>query len=309
VKLFNHRGRNLQPDGKPTMTIRRHVALAVTLIAFGTSAIAQQAPPPHNPVDTLPAPPEVTDTALRQVTPAPQSRWGFINGDWYAHHEKNVAEAHAHSYDLVFVGDSITDNFHKPGPAPDKVFKPIWDELFAPHGALNLGVSGDSTQHVLWRLDHGEVDGLAPSNIVLMIGTNNTWHDGRASAQDVTAGIEAVVTSLHTHMPKAKILVLGILPTTVGAPKTEKDEAVNAAVAKFYAHSDYVRTLDLKSLFMTPDGKVDESLFYDQPGPCTGPNCDPNAPPPPRKVVHPNTVGQRKWAEAVAAALYGGPSH
>lgn len=297
------------------MILRNKLALVFAL-AFTASGFAQQAtaklqvpPPAHNPADTLPAPPEVKDPALRQVTPAPQSRGGFINAGWYAHHEKNVAEAQAGHYDLVFVGDSITDNYHKPGPAPDQVFKPIWDELFAPHGALNLGVSGDSTQHVLWRLDHGEVEGLAPSNIVLMIGTNNTWHDGRASAQDVTAGIEAVVESLHTHMPKAKILVLGILPTTVGASKTEKDEAINAAVARFYAHSDYVRTLDLKPLFMSADGTVDQSLFYDQPGPCTGPNCVPNAPPPPRHVVHPNTVGQRKWAEAVAAALYGTPVH
>jgi lysophospholipase L1-like esterase len=279
-------------------------------LALSAVAAAQQpAPPPLKPVDTLPAPPPVKDPALRQTTPAPQSRGGYINGDWYNHHLKNVAEAKAGPYDLVFVGDSITDNFHKKGPAPDQVFKPTWDELFAPHGALNLGVSGDSTQHVLWRLENGEVDGLAPSNIVLMIGTNNTWHDAPASAEQVAAGIEAVVASLHTHMPKAKILVLGILPTTVGAPKTEKDEAINKMVSKYYAHSDFVRTLDLKALFLSADGSVDQSLFYDMPGPCTGPNCDPNAPPPPRRVVHPNTVGQRKWAEAVAAALYGAPAH
>jgi lysophospholipase L1-like esterase len=258
----------------------------------------------------VPGPPEVKDPALRQITPVPQTRNGPnrpINSDWMAHHERNLAEAKSGHYDLLFVGDSITDNYHKPGPAPDQVFKPTWDELFAPHGALNLGVSGDSTQHVLWRLENGEVDGLAPSNVVLLIGTNNTWHDGRASATQVAAGIEAVVASLHSHMPKAKILVLGILPTTVSAEKSAKDEAINAAVAKFYAGSDYVRTLDLKALFLNPDGTVNESLFYDKPGVCTGPACVPGAPPPPRKVVHPNTVGQRKMAEAVYAALYPAP--
>jgi lysophospholipase L1-like esterase len=290
--------------------MRRNLAPLVAL-AFAAMGLAQQPqptlPPPLKPVDTMPAPPPVKDPALRQTTPTPQSRGGYINGDWYAHHEKDLEAVKAGPYDLVFVGDSITDNFHKPGPPPDQVFKPIWDELFAPHRALNLGVSGDSTQHVLWRLDHGEVDGLAPSNIVLMIGTNNTWHDAPASADQVAAGIEAVVASLHGHMPKAKVLVVGILPTTVSPAKSEKDAAVNAAVARFYAGSSYVRTLDLSSLFLNADGSVDQGLFYDRPGPCTGPNCDPNAPPPPRHVVHPNTVGQRKWAEAVAAALYGTP--
>ncbi len=279
-------------------------------MAASGALTAQMLPnsPMHKPVDTMPAPPAVTDPALRQTTPVPQSRAGYINGDWYAHHEKNVAAAKEGPYDLVFVGDSITDNFHKPGPPPDQVFKPTWDELFGPHHPLNLGVSGDSTQHVLWRLENGEVDGLAPSNIVLMIGTNNTWHDAPASAQDVAAGIEAVVTSLHTHMPKAKILVVGILPTTVSPQKTAKDQAINTAVAAFYAHSAFVRTLNLDSLFLKPDGSVDESLFYDKPGPCKPPACDPAAPPPPRRVVHPNTVGQRKWAEAVANALYGPPA-
>jgi lysophospholipase L1-like esterase len=285
--------------------------LAVCIAASAVLTAQQQAPlpPQRNLVDTVPAPPTVTDSALRQITPAPQSRGGYINTGWFSHHEKNLVDAKAGPYDLLFVGDSITDNFHKPGPAPDQVFKPIWDELFAPHNAFNLGVSGDSTQHVLWRLDHGEVDGLAPSNIVLMIGTNNTWHDAPATAEEVATGIEAVVTSLHMHMPKAKILVVGILPTTVSAQKSAKDEAVNQLVASFYAHSSYVRTLNLDALFLKSDGSVDESLFYDMPAPCKGPTCDPNAPPQPRKVVHPNTVGQRKWAEAVATALYGPPAH
>jgi lysophospholipase L1-like esterase len=295
------------------MRLRKLFALPLAACIAATTALTAQQqtplPPQRNLIDTMPAPPTITDPALRQVTPAPQSRGGYINTGWFNHHEKNVADAKAGPYDLLFVGDSITDNFHKPGPAPDQIFKPIWDELFAPHHAFNLGVSGDSTQHVLWRLDHGEVDGLAPSNIVLMIGTNNTWHDAPATAEEVAAGIEAVVASLHTHMPTAKILVVGILPTTVSPQKSAKDAAVNAAVATFYVHSSYVRTLNLDALFLKPDGSVDQSLFYDMPAPCKGPDCDPNAPPPPRKVVHPNTVGQRKWAEAVAAALYGPPAH
>jgi len=280
--------------------------LGLALLFTAPNASRAQTPAPA--AAEIPGPPEVKDPTLRQITPTPQTRNGGvrpINSDWMAHHERNLAELKSGGpYDLLFVGDSITDNYHKPGPPPDQVFKPIWNKYFAPHGALNLGVSGDSTQHVLWRLDHGEVDGLAPSNIVLLIGTNNTWHDAKATASDVAGGIEAVVDSLHTHMPKAKILVLGILPTTVSPEKSAKDDEINRIIAAFYAKSGFVRTLDLKPLFLNADGTVDQSLFYDMPAPCKGPNCDPNAPPPPRKVVHPNTAGQTKMAEAVSKALY-----
>ena len=257
----------------------------------------------------VPAPPPVADSALRQVTPAPQTatlpdNQLIIRPGFLSHHQKDLVEAKAGKYDLLFVGDSITDDYHRAGPAPDQMFKPIWDKYFASHHALNLAVSGDATQHVLWRIDHGEVDGLAPSNIVLLIGTNNTWHDDKASASDVTAGIEAVVTSLHSHMPKAKILVLGILPTTVSPEKSAKDETINRSIEAFYANSSFVRTLDLKALFLKADGTVDESLFLEKAPACKGPDCDPNAPPRPHTVVHPNPVGQARMAEAVSKALY-----
>jgi lysophospholipase L1-like esterase len=252
---------------------------------------------------------QIEDTALRQVTPAPQTvpqpdKSLVIRPEWLAHHEKNLIEARSGPHDLVFVGDSITDNYHKFGPAPDQVFKPIWAKYFAPHSALNLGVSGDSTQHVLWRLEHGEVDGLSPSNVVLLIGTNNTWHDSKASAGDVTSGVEAVVKELHTRLPEAKILVIGILPTTVSTAKSSKDAEINRNLGVFYADSSFARVLDLSPLFLNPDGTVDESLFYDMPAPCKGSNCDANAPLPPRKVVHPNTVGQTRMAEAISRALF-----
>lgn len=276
------------------------------LFLFASSALVQGQTPTTPPAPT-PAPPQITDSARRQIIPAPQSRNGLIDAGWLSHHEKNLAAAKAGPVDLLFVGDSITDNYHKLGPAPELVFKPIWDQYFGPHNSLNLGVSGDSTQHVLWRFEHGELDGLAPANIVLLIGTNNTWHDGNATASDVAAGIEAVVLEMHTRMPKAKILALGILPTTVSPDKSAKDQAINAALESYFANSSYTRVLDLKPLFMNADGTVNESLFYDRPGVCTGDKCDPNAPPPPRKVVHPNTQGQLKMAQAVAAALYGTP--
>ena len=191
-------------------------------------------------------------------------------------------------FDLVFVGDSITQNYEKAGPAPDQVFLPIWNQYFAAHHALNLGFSGDQTQHVLWRLQHGEVDGLTPKNIVLLIGTNNTGNG--QSAEQVTEGSVAVVDELHRRMPGASILLIDILPTGGSTRKQETDALVNREVRLHFAGMPYLRFLDLRPLFMK-NGAVDTSLFYD------------STLVPARAALHPNTEGQRRMAQAVANAL------
>ncbi|SFS12606.1 Lysophospholipase L1 [Granulicella pectinivorans] len=211
---------------------------------------------------------------------------------WVARHHDKLTEAQLGNVDLLFVGDSITQNYEKPGPAPNEVFLPIWQTYFAPHRAMNLGFSGDETAHVLWRLQNGEVQGLNPKNIVLLIGTNNT---GRGqTAPQVTEGIIACVEELHRLMPAAKILLLNILPTAITELKSSKDATINTNIDAHYASSPYVRTLDLAHLFLK-NGVVDPTLFYD-------PELQPS-----RAPLHPNTAGQRRMAEAVSHALYPTP--
>lgn len=229
------------------------------------------------------------------VVPVPQSSsW------WMARHEESVRHAKLGNVDLLFVGDSITQNYEKTGPAPDEVFFPSWKEFFAPHHALNLGYSGDQTQNVLWRLQHGEVDGLTPTDVVLLIGTNNTAARPEAtrpqSAVEVAAGVIAVAEELHTRLPRAKVLLLEILPSGVSAEKSAKDTAVNTAVCAHYPSSSYVRCLDLSSLFVK-DGILNDALFYD-------PRLKT-----PRGPLHPDTQGQRRMAEAVSRALLGASEH
>jgi lysophospholipase L1-like esterase len=220
------------------------------------------------------------------TTPVPRSEaW------WLARHAAKVAEARAGGVDLLLVGDSITQNYEKTGPAPDEVFAPTWSRYFAAHHAMNLGFSGDRTEHVLWRLQHGEVDGLTPKDVVLLIGTNNTAVG--QTAEQVAAGTIAVVDELHRRLPGAKILVVGILPSEISANKSAADRAVNAAVVGHYAGSDYVRCLDVSGAFLL-NGMVDTTLFYD-------PRLKTS-----RGALHPDSVGQARMAERVAAALYGG---
>ena len=223
------------------------------------------------------------------VIPVPRSdAW------WVSRHEETLKRVKSHpDADLVFVGDSITQNYEKTGPAPNEVFAPLWQEFFAPHHALNLGYSGDETQHVLWRLAHGEVQGLSPSNVVLLIGTNNTASTTEPqSGEQVAAGVQAVVAALHILLPKARLLLTEILPSEVSVEKSAKDTAVNAAVRVAYRNSDFVQVLDLAPLYVK-EGQLQTALFYD-------PQLVP-----PRPALHPNTKGQRLMAAAIAKTLYG----
>jgi len=86
---------------------------------------------------------------------------------------------------VIFIGDSITEAWEKEG-------REVWAKYYAPRHALNLGIGGDKTQHVLWRLDHGNIDGLKPKVAVLMIGTNNVSAEATCVAQ-VADGVRAVV--------------------------------------------------------------------------------------------------------------------
>lgn len=234
--------------------------------------------------------------APKPVNPAvvPEERVAKDFPWWGERHLQKVAEARAAAkaggVDLLFVGDSITENYEHDGPDPNQVFLPIWNQLFAPHRAMNLGFAGDLTQDVLWRLEHGEVDGLAPKDIVLLIGTNNMKSGG--SAEATAEGIEAVVKELHRRMPEARILLIEVLPTSVSAVKSAEDVRVNQMLRRVYGESRYVRTLDLRALFVK-DEVTDPTLFYD-------PYLTP-----PTAPIHPNSVGQRRMAAAVAAALYG----
>jgi lysophospholipase L1-like esterase len=187
---------------------------------------------------------------------------------------------------LVFLGDSITHGWEGKGKA-------IWTKEWAPLKAANFGIGGDRTEHVLWRLEHGNFDGLKPKTIVLMIGTNNTGHQGRpqkelngavyeCTAEQTAEGIKAILTQLQKKCPDAKILVLGIFPR--GADKNDKfrqqNEATNAIV-KGFADGQKVFFLDVGAKFLEPDGTLSKTIMPD--------------------LLHPNEKGYQIWSDAIKA--------
>jgi lysophospholipase L1-like esterase len=186
---------------------------------------------------------------------------------------------------LVFLGDSITQGWEGRG-------KEVWAKYWAPLKAANFGVGGDRTEHVLWRLEHGNFDGLKPKEIVLMIGTNNTGHQGRSqkelngavyqcTAQQTAKGVKAIVEKLKEKCPGAKILLLAIFPR--GEKPTDKlrqqNEETNAIIKKL-ADGKTVYWMDINSKFLAPDGTLSRDIMPD--------------------LLHPNDKGYEIWAEAIA---------
>jgi lysophospholipase L1-like esterase len=207
---------------------------------------------------------------------------------WASRHQAILTSLPSHTdAELLLIGDSITNNYEKHNP-PYEDFQPIWNQYYAPRKALNLGFSGDTTANVLWRLDHGEVDGLHPRAVVLLIGTNNTAFG--QTAEQTEAGIDAVVVDLEYHLPNAKILLVGILPT--GLPSMETDMDVNSYLATRYAggHDPRIDYIDIGVIFYA-GGALADNYFYD-------PFFSP-----PRPALHPNTLGQRRMASAIEPGL------
>src|SRR5262249_27233420 len=171
---------------------------------------------------------------------------------WMDLHRQFVARAKQGKVDLLFLGDSITQGWR--GAAE------VWKRFYGPRNAANFGIGGDRTQHVLWRVLHGELQGIQPKVVVLMIGTNNA---GSATADEIAQGITAIVQELRKQLPKAKVLLLGVFPRGEKPnPTRAKLEAVNAQIARL-DDGAHVKFLDIGKAFLSPDGTLSREIMPD----------------------------------------------
>ena len=218
-------------------------------------------------------------TALAEnsaVVPTPR----MAPTNWVARHEGFLAEARQGRFDVVFIGDSITDGWRTRG-------REVWNKFYAPRHALNLGIGGDRTQHVLWRIEHGELDGLKPRAVVLMIGTNNTGKEkdgsNRNSTAEVIEGVTAVVKAIRAKLPQSKLLLLAVFPRgTVDAPPRAQIKEINTAIARL-DDGKRVKFLDIGKVFLAEDGSIPKTIMPD--------------------LLHPNEQGYQLWADAMEPAL------
>jgi len=137
----------------------------------------------------------------------------------------------------------------------------LWHARFGKWRPANFGVDGDRTQHVLWRITAGgELDGVDPRLVVLLIGVNNVSYD---PAEDIAAGIGAIVAELRTRLPKAKLLLLGVFPMGEG-PNVYRDrlKLVDFRISKL-ADGETVRFLDFGRHFLAPDRSLSKEIMPD----------------------------------------------
>ena len=210
---------------------------------------------------------------------------------WKTRHAEKLTEARRGPVDLLLLGDSITQQYEATGPAPLHDYRPVWQRFYADRHALNLGFIGDATSHLLWRIEHGEIDGIAPKAAVILIGANNL---GRLhwSAPDSILGIETVVAEVRRRLPRTKLLLLGVLPSDRGTWVLQTTAEINAALTARYGGGTMpdVTFYDASPLFVK-GGAVDRSLFRD-------PQDTPPAP-----ALHPSPEGMARLAAAIEPAL------
>ena len=197
-------------------------------------------------------------------------------------HEQFLKRAAKGDVDVLFLGDSITQGWEGAG-------KDAWAKNFEPLKAANFGIGGDRTQHVLWRITTGkELEGINPKVAVLMIGTNNA---GSNSAEEIAAGVEAIVQELRKQRPYMKVLLLGVFPRSGKPGKDLKDSNrvaanelntklpdVNKQIAKL-DDGKMVKYLDIGSKFLDSEGGLSKDVMPD--------------------YLHLSKKGYDIWAEAI----------
>jgi lysophospholipase L1-like esterase len=221
--------------------------LSIALLSLASSSIAQDAAP-----QVLALKPE-----LHAKTEARIEQFNKIS-------KEGTAE-------LVFLGDSITQGWE------------VWAKYYSQRKAANFGIGGDRTEHVLWRMDHGNFDGLKPKLVVLMVGTNNTGHR-KDKPEDTAAGVKAIITKLQAKCPGVKVLLLGIFPR--GEKPEDAGRQLNNKIndlLKPMGDGKAVHYMDIGAKFLEPDGTMTKEMMPD--------------------FLHPGPKGYQIWADAIDETL------
>jgi beta-glucosidase len=195
-------------------------------------------------------------------------------GGWTKRHEsfnKRVAKGEC---DLIFIGDSITQGWEGRG-------KNVWAKFYGKRNAVNLGIGGDRTQHVIWRLENGNLYRIKPKAAVIMIGTNNA---GGNTSKEIADGVGVIVKQIRTKSPKTQILLLGVFPR--GTNNADKRRQVNEGANAIFSKLDdgkHVHYLDIGPKFLEKDGTLTRKIMPD--------------------LLHLSEAGYTIWAESIEAKL------
>jgi lysophospholipase L1-like esterase len=269
--------------------IRRSAAALLTaafclLLADASAQTPPAAAPSHPTGSGAPtAGASATQQPAESMTsgPAPAGKpwepgWGFwpkVPAAWQQTHQSLVDRIRSGPAKIVFIGDSLTKGWAEGG-------KEIWQQCYAPLDAANLGIGGDTTRQILWRLAHGALDGAKPKVIVLMIGVNNIF-TGTGNNGEIVQGVEAILQRCQAKCPESRILLLGIGPVGNNKVQDERVRAINQLLSKL--EGGPVRFLELGPHFRDPNGAPIRELFSDH--------------------AHLSKAGYATWAQAMQPVL------
>ena len=208
--------------------------------------------------NVLSAPPSANTATI----PAPHA-------DRVADTQKKFARFSGKHFDIVFDGDSIMNRWETTG-------KDVWATRFAGRSA-DFGIEGDRVENVLWRLDHGQVDGVDPKVVVLMIGTNNS---GANKADEIAGGIVKLVAEYEQRCPHAHIILMAIFPRGEKPDDNGRKKvlAVNEQI-KTLGSQPNVTFIDIGPKLIEADGTISKSMMPD--------------------FVHPTAQGYQIWADVI----------
>ena len=254
---------------------RFYLALLLGLGCAGTLGRVRN-PPPH-PSRRAARRGQHPSSGRARRRGAPIWKDGKIERKFLAAHNENVAAARSGQAELVFLGDSITQNWHNN--------RDIWEKYFGAYRPANFGIGWDRTQGALCASGNGEMDVIKPKVVVLLIGTNNIASD---PPEGIARGIKRIIETIREKSPATKVLLLGILPRGQKPeknPAREKIQQVNAIISKLDDGGKAVKYLYFGDKLLEPDGKISSELMPD--------------------FLHFKAPGYQIWAEAIEAAAQG----
>ncbi|MGL4854444.1 MAG: exo-alpha-sialidase [Lentisphaeria bacterium] len=218
---------------------------------------------------------KVLDPAESQIADA-KFGWGL----WKQRHEQFSASAKAGDVDLVLLGDSITHYWQKNSMCKTDGQK-VWDEYWANKKVVNMGIGSDRTQHVLYRVQNGNFDGIKPKAVVLMIGTNNT--SSNHPAGDIYFGIRDIITEIHKRSANTKILLYDIFPRIRGGKHAQDNNARANELIKSLCDGKRVFHCSINEKLLDESGEPCKEIFFDG--------------------IHINGDGYKIWAEDILTNL------
>lgn len=205
---------------------------------------------------------------------------------FYTLHHEFLARGKSGPIGVLFLGDSITERWKQ---APH-----IWQHYFGKYEPANFGIGGDRTHNVIWRIENGELDGIKPKVVVLMLGTNNT---DVHSAEQIAAADKKIVDMIREKIPHAKVLLLAIFPRDArrnadglvteaqvadAAKRVATIDKANTLLARL-EDGENVRFLNINHVFLGRDGRIPWTIMPDQ--------------------LHLSPAGYQLWAEAIDKTL------